>query len=347
MTRFRFVRTAARLAVCTALTAAVGLTSAHAQDITAPGNPITPTSTNSPGSGNENANRAIDNQALTKYLNFDELNAGFTVTPSTVGVPVVGLGLMSANDAPERDPSSYTLEGSNDGVNFTPISSGPVGPFAVRRELQQIPFSNSATYLHYRVRFPTVANSATANSMQIAEVQLLRALDLTVPSSPIVGSSGNIPGPGEDASKAIDNRIDTKYLNFDKLNTGFTVQANGGIPSIVTGIGLTSANDVPARDPASYLLEGSHDGVTFTLISSGAVAPFATRLTSQDILFANTTAYSTYRLTFPTVANEATANSMQIAEVQLYGSPIPEPSTFALAAMGAAGLLVWRRRRKG
>ena len=58
----------------------------------------------------------------------DRLNTGFTVTPR-VGLSVVQcLTLTSANDAPERDPASYTLEGSYDGSNFTAIASGAV-PF--------------------------------------------------------------------------------------------------------------------------------------------------------------------------------------------------------------------------
>ncbi|MEX2186577.1 MAG: PEP-CTERM sorting domain-containing protein [Pirellulales bacterium] len=345
MTRFDFVRAAARFAVFSSFFVAAVSSTMHAADVTAPGDPITGTSTNVPGV-NEAVDKAIDNIAGTKYLNFDKLNTGFTVTPSTTGVPVIGLGLISANDAPVRDPASYTLEGSNDGVNFSPISSGAVGPFAARFEIQQIGFANASTYQQYRVIFPTVFDAGAANSMQIAEVQLLRALDLTLPTDVVTASSANIPGVNEDANKVIDNLVGTKYLNFDKLNTGFTVVANGGIPSIVSGIGLISANDAPERDPASYVLEGSNDGVNFSMISSGAVNPFAARFATQDILFANSSAYSTYRVTFPTVANELTANSMQIAEVQLYGTPVPEPSTCVLAALGLGGLLAIRRRAK-
>src|SRR5258705_6580685 len=89
----------------------------HAQlsDVTQPGDPIVPTSNNSPGS--EGVANAIDNQP-TKYLNFDILNTGFTVTPNAGASLVTGLTLTSANDAPERDPSSYLLQGSLDGTNF-------------------------------------------------------------------------------------------------------------------------------------------------------------------------------------------------------------------------------------
>src|SRR5678809_1121886 len=107
-----------------------GNLSAQLADITQPGDPIIPTSNNSPGS--EGVANAIDNQP-TKYLNFDKLNTGFTVNPSARGLTVVsGLTLTSANDAPERDPASYELSGSYDGTNFTVISSGTVPAFPTR-----------------------------------------------------------------------------------------------------------------------------------------------------------------------------------------------------------------------
>ena len=41
----------------------------------------------------------------------------------------------------------------------------------------------------------------------------------------------------------------------------------------------------------------------------------------QSFAIANTNAYALYRVLFPTVANAATANSMQIAEVELLRYP--------------------------
>src|SRR5512138_89514 len=116
------------LCCITAVLALLFSGSVHAQlsDITQPGDPIVATSNNSPGS--EGVANAIDN-APTKYLNFDRLNTGFTVTPR-VGLSVVQcLTLTSANDAPDRDPASYLLSGSYDGTNFTDISAGSVPSF--------------------------------------------------------------------------------------------------------------------------------------------------------------------------------------------------------------------------
>src|SRR2546425_13296946 len=139
-----------RLLSCLAVVVSMLSLSLHAQlvDVTQPGDPIVPTSNNSPGS--EGVANAIDNQP-TKYLNFDRLNTGFTVTPR-IGLSVVQcLTLTSANDAPERDPASFTLEGSYDGTNFTLIAQGPVSPFPTRFYKQTIRFENNTPYLAYRL----------------------------------------------------------------------------------------------------------------------------------------------------------------------------------------------------
>ncbi|HIG26644.1 MAG TPA: discoidin domain-containing protein [Verrucomicrobiales bacterium] len=147
--------------------------------------------------------------------------------------------------------------------------------------------------------------------------------DLTSPNDPIVASSDNSPGNGnENVDKAIDGDDQTKYLNFDagvdngSLPTGLTVTPGG---SIITGISFTSANDAPERDPATYQLSGSTDGgATFTLIVEGDVPAFADRFTRVEVSFDNQIGYITYQLTFPTTVGP-NQNSMQIAEIQLLG----------------------------
>ena len=301
------------LVACLA-TAFSGNLQAQLSDITQPGDAIVASSNNHPGS--EGVANSIDNQP-TKYLNFDRLNTGFTVTPA-IGLSVVqGLSLTSANDAVERDPASYTLEGSYDGVTFTVISGGAVAPFAARFEKHTILFANSTPYLQYRLLFPEVAGPG-GNSMQISEVELLGAQapsDVTQPGDTIVASSNNHPG-SEGVANAIDNQP-TIYLNFDKVNTGFTVTPSVG-GTRVTGLTLTSANDADDRDPADYKLEGSLDGVAFFEISSGSVQDFPSRFFKNYIFFPNDRAFRSYRLTFPNTQGNSTC-CMQIAEVEFLG----------------------------
>jgi len=146
-------------------------------------------------------------------------------------------------------------------------------------------------------------------------------IDLTQPGDSIVPTSNMSPAP-DGVANAIDNQF-TKYLNFDKLNTGFTVTPQIG-PTVVRGLTLTSANDHPDFDPASYILSGSNDGTNFIEISGRAVPPFPTRFHKQEFLFLeHTNLYTSYRVIFPTVADPVTAVAMHIAEVELLGELPP------------------------
>ena len=134
--------------------------------------------------------------------------------------------------------------------------------------------------------FPTVDNSSRC--MQIAEVEFLGAQapgDVTQPGDAVVATPGNSPG-SEGVGNVIDN-ADTKYLNFDISNTGFSVSPSQGNDQAVNGLSLKSANDAPDRDPITSIFEGSYDGENFTEISSGDVADFPTRFHTNYIFFDN------------------------------------------------------------
>lgn len=130
----------------------------------------------------ESPDLAFDNNTATKYLNFAELNTGVIVTPMLGSTTVGGLRVTTANDAPERDPLTFTIEGTNDanpstalGAAWSLIFSGDTGLATDPGRFMAGPvvrFDNSDAYTGYRVLFPTVRDSAAANSMQISEIEL-------------------------------------------------------------------------------------------------------------------------------------------------------------------------------
>ncbi|MEM7385935.1 MAG: lamin tail domain-containing protein, partial [Verrucomicrobiota bacterium] len=297
-------------------------------DATRPGDRIVGTSFNSPNG--EEVEKAIDDRSSTKYLNFDKLSAGFSLTLSRGPTVVSGLRLTSANDAPERDPSRYELFGSTDGITYTEIASANLPLFVDRFQTIEQSFANSLPYAHYRLIFPTVRHEGSAVAMQIAEVELLALLpvvpagegdDVTQPGDPIEPTSFNSP-LNEEVEKAIDDNPRTKYLNFDKLNAGFTVAPSTG-PSVVTGLRLTSANDADNRDPTRFSLEGGNPGQDFTVIAEGAIPDFRNRFETVAVGFENEQSFSRYRLLFPEVRDAANAVAVQIGEVELIGTSGP------------------------
>ena len=156
-----------------------------------PGDAVIASSANSPGS--EGVANAIDGQP-TKYLNFDGSNSnpsGFVVTPSLGMTYVTGMALQSANDAPDRDPKSITLEGSNDD-EITGYDSGnwqliteisDIEPWTGRFQTKEIFFDNDRAFKHYRWVVTDTQGPSTC-CMQIAEVELLGvAAEVATPPS--------------------------------------------------------------------------------------------------------------------------------------------------------------------
>jgi hypothetical protein len=115
----------------------------------------------------------------------------------------------------------------------------------------------------------------------------------------VVDGTGPVPAGGdtptaEGVANVIDRSVGTKYLNFTGPGSGFVITPGKG-STIVTALELTSANDTPGRDPATFSFLGSNNGgTTFTQIASGSVPTFADRYESQYLTFANSTAYTTY-----------------------------------------------------
>jgi hypothetical protein len=133
---------------------------------------------------NENPSLCIDNNTGTKYLHFagDIQSTGVQITPLDGPSVVTGITLTTANDAPERDPITYELYGSNESIDgpYELIASGDVVDFAgeaawprFTKNATPITFANDTAYAHYQLMFPTVRDPVAQNSMQIAEIELL------------------------------------------------------------------------------------------------------------------------------------------------------------------------------
>ncbi|NLH41577.1 MAG: hypothetical protein GX448_07030 [Planctomycetes bacterium] len=186
------------LVVVTAILLTGGATQAQMFDITNPGDPIVgvPNDNNWPAA--ETPPRAIDNViAGAKYLCFKTSfipdaatgAAGFRVTPSGPRVVVKALNFASANDAVERDPIKFRLSGSDVSIDgpYTLIAEGDIEAFNQTASYPRntwipapIPIANKKAYKHYELMFTELRNRASANSVQIGEVEFL--------------SDGSLPG---------------------------------------------------------------------------------------------------------------------------------------------------------
>jgi len=179
-------------------------------------------------------------------------------------------------------------------------------------------------------------------------VSVVKPVDVTAPGDAIQGvpNDGLMDGdnfgwpPNETPDLAIDDDTSTKFLHFkgELEPTGFQVTPSAG-PSIVTGLTLTTANDEPPRDPVTFELSGSNESIDgpYKLIASGDIVDFAQAdawprftMNATSISFDNDVAYAHYQVLFPAVRDPASANSMQIAEVELLGELYVDPDIAAI-----------------
>lgn len=225
---------------------------------------------------------------------------------------------------------------------FTNIPNGGVYSGATTTNLQitSIGYTNA---LDYRLAATNASGFAFSG---VCTINVLSGLpDVFAPTDPISAYQPN--GGSSPAAESVDHAIDgvdQKYLNFGHNGgapfagpVGFVASPQMG-KTIVSVMRLYTANDSTERDPADYLIEGSNDGgATWTTIASGTlnlplgrngtgnipVDPLSQFL--QEVRFNNTSGYLSYRWSVANVRSDTAANSMQIGEVQLLGTPAPTP----------------------
>lgn len=309
---------------------------------------------------NEGPANVVDG-TTAKYLNSGGDLSGFIVTPAVGPSTVRSFQIMTANDAVPRDPASYQLFGTNDPImslnnsygtaeNWTLISEGALPLPTDRNTLGPvISVANEASFTSYKMLFPTRVNDPATGLMQIAEASFYSTSD---------GTGPDILNPG-DVVLAVDATIrtglETKYLSFGEENSGVIVTPGVGA-KVVTSLQITTANDAPERDPASFEIYGTNDPITstedstgtaenWTLIASGALNLPDARMTAGEIVtFANNTAYTSYKIVFPTVKDAEVANSLQFAGLQLFDdSAAANPDFDGDGDVDGRDFLVWQR----
>ncbi len=121
---------------------------------------------------------------------------------------------------------------------------------------------------------------------------------------------------------------------------GYVVTPASGA-SVVTGMRFFVANDSSGRDPYDYTLEGSNDGSTWTRLTGGSLkgtlalptgrngtgstALDALNQNVTDVNFPNATGYKNFRVSITNNYNPLGNGLMQIGEIQLLGTLVPNP----------------------
>lgn len=257
--------------------------------------------------------KLFDGDVATKWLDFS----------STSWIKIVfakpamleAYSITSANDHSERDPASWTLSGSNDGVNWTVIEKRSGQSWGSRFQTRDFAFAQkTGAYTQFRFDFQATSGSI----VQLAELECYGTQSGTTTSSPVQVvptsySARGENGSGEGLAKLFDGDASSKWLDF----SGTTwVKMSFAKPTMLDAYTLTSANDHVERDPVSWTFSGSNDGVNWTVIDSRSGQSWASRFQARDFVLAQrTAAYTYFRFEFRATSGSIT----QLAELELTG----------------------------
>jgi concanavalin A-like lectin/glucanase superfamily protein len=246
-------------------------------------------------------------------------------------------GWFGANFGDLEADTWYNLAGSYDGEDLKAYKNGvlmatnsdPSGP--TNAETNSLKLGRHAAADQY---FAGSVDEAMVYDRVLSggEIMFLAGYmpDVTAPGDAVQGDPNDGDWPGaETPDLAIDDDTATKFLHFKGFSQSTGIQVTPAVgATIVTGLTFTTANDAVERDPVAFELLGSNDGIdgSYTLIASGDIVDFAQdeawpRFTKNEtpIVFNNTVAYTTYKILITAVRDAASANSMQIAEIELAG----------------------------
>lgn len=135
------------------------------------------------------------------------------------------------------------------------------------------------------------------------------------PAAPVC-ASGHAPSGSEDVAASVDGNLANKWC-MEHQGKDVIWQIDLGKPGTVTGYAFTSANDLPARDPRSWSLEGSSDAKTWTALAGQKdLPPFDKRGETRRYPVAKPAAFRHYRFVF---AHAKDATHFQVAEIALDG----------------------------
>lgn len=142
------------------------------------------------------------------------------------------------------------------------------------------------TYPYFRFA-QTKLRSGAANSIQLSEFQFIKSgAPLSLTGVTVTNPGGNFPG-GEPPEALIDGATGTKWLDFNKQAVVFQFPDGPDVdtdpdPVTIDAYNFATANDANERDPVSWTLEGSTDGINWDLIDLRTDYPTTTaRLTYQ------------------------------------------------------------------
>jgi predicted alpha-1,2-mannosidase len=178
---------------------------------------------------------------------------------------VVKYALTSANDAPERDPQAWTLDGSNDGgATWTTVDTVTGNTFDQRFQTKTFEVAHPGSFEIYRL---DITAHPSGNLTQLADLDIADANVTTPPPAPMQSRIGNGPagsptakaGAGYTGVKAFQiagrHTADGRGYSYNKV---YDVKLRVGKDTRLSYLVFPEFNRADPSNPATYTAVDLH-----------------------------------------------------------------------------------------
>ncbi len=169
--------------------------------------------------------------------------------------------LISANDFPQRDPVEWRLLGSHDGgKSWLTLDARTNEFFSERHERRVFEIAKPSAFAMYRLQIDHVRDRRGANSVQLAEIELMGATADDLSPNPVftdvITAQGDNP-PAETVANVFDGRVETKWLDrpTNRITCASWIQWQYTSPAGVLLTNLTQLLALRARAADGYQVQ--------------------------------------------------------------------------------------------
>jgi len=244
---------------------------------------------------------------------------------------------------------------------WTPLLTGnlsipaTVHPSAKPIDIFEFP-TTAARYVRFEAETYVQPNPSCCTGAGLSEVFVYESVDNLALHRPIIKSSGQYQyAPGFDPGNVTDGST-TDEFQYDywlgrDLTTGESFTLDLGNLYALSEIRLRNTHNDIHNDRgteefiiyASDSVDGNNDLISPYILAIGVLSNANGTLNLPTDVF-GVSGNARY-LQFVALSANNPAGNVGLNEIEVYGAPVPEPGTAALAALAAVGMLLVRRRR--
>ncbi len=269
--------------------------------------------------------KLIDKSINSKYLVKDQANLWIDYK-SNASYRLKSYSISSAEDAPERDPQSWIIYGSEDGKNWIEIDKQFNQKFSYRNVTHVYPCQVNAGYRYFRLHI-TANNGATMT--QLSEWQLYGNYyydrfynDITFNGGELISSQDSEANSSK-LKALIDNNESTIYtLGATDIGTSNPawIQYKSTMPVQLRAYSIAVGDD-ENKNPRNWNLQGSNDGNQWTTIHTRSNISFSLHGERKEYPVSVSEKYAYFRINFTRLSSDE-AREVKITEWELHGTGI-------------------------